>query len=301
KKLGLIFNPNKRFDWMQTHAQAPLVLFLNEDLYRVYFACRDESQRSQIAYIEFDINCPKEILKISETPVLRFGKMGYFDEHGVYPSSIVKMDNKLYMYYIGWSKGAVPPMFYASIGLAISEDGGKTFEKYSEAPIMSRSKYDPWMVTAPFVFKDQDVFRMYYVSGLDWKPNSKGILTSKYLIKYAESHNGIDWKRDGHIAIGFKEESETNLAKSFILKKDGNYQAWFSYINDSPYEIGYAESKNGKDFIRKDHEIVFSGDAGDFDNKMMCYPYLFSHNDKTYMLYNGNQFGYEGFALAVLE
>lgn len=309
EKLGLIFDPTNRYDWMQTHAQLPVVIPLTTGschdipncLYRIYFATRDSQQRSQVGFVDIDINNPKEILNISEKPVLEFGKMGYFDEHGVYPSSIIEVDEKLYMYYIGWNKGAEYPMFYASIGLAISEDGGNTFKKYSKAPIMSRSEYDPWMVTAPFVFKDNDIYRMYYVSGLDWEKNTLGKLSSKYHVKYAYSLDGINWTREGQIAVDFKSESETNIAKSYVIKENDTYKAWFSYVDDKPYQLAYAESSNGVNFKRKDHEMTFANNEIIFDNEMMCYPYLFQTYGKTYMVYNGNNYGHAGFGLAILE
>jgi len=310
KKLGLIFDPTNRFDWMQTHAQLPVVIPLTTGscdnmhncLYRIYFATRDDKQRSQVGFIDIDINNPTKILNISKEPVLRFGDMGYFDEHGVYPSSIVEVDAKLYMYYIGWNKGAEYPMFYASIGLAISEDGGNTFTKYSKAPIMSRSEYDPWMVTAPFVYKDDDIYRMYYVSGLDWKVNTQNKLTSKYHVKYAYSKDGINWNRNGQISVDFENSSETNIAKAYVEKVDGMYRTWFPYVNEKPYRIGYGESTNGIYFIRKNDEVIFLDDNNiTFDDEMQCYPYLFKINNKTYMVYNGNNYGYNGFGLAVLE
>ena len=310
EKLGLIFDPTNRYDWMQTHAQLPVVIPLTTGccddmhncLYRIYFATRDDQQRSQVGFVDIDINNPKEIQNISEKPVLEFGEIGYFDEHGVYPSSIIEVDGKLYMYYIGWNKGAEYPMFYASIGLAISEDGGNTFTKYSKAPIMSRSEHDPWMVTAPFVFKDGGIYRMYYVSGLDWKTNTQGKLTSKYHVKYAHSSDGINWIREGNVAVDFKSESETNIAKSFVLKENNIYKAWFPYVDVNPYRIGYGESEDGITFKRKDEEVLFiNDDLIIFDKEMQCYPYLFKNKSKVFMAYNGNNYGYAGFGLAALD
>ncbi len=34
---------------------------------------------------------------------------------------------------------------------------------------------------------------------------------------------------------------------------------------------------------------------------MICYPFIFDHKGKRYMLYNGNDYGKTGFGLAVLE
>ena len=38
-----------------------------------------------------------------------------------------------------------------------------------------------------------------------------------------------------------------------------------------------------------------------WDSEMICYPYVFDHKGKRYMLYNGNGYGKTGFGLAVLE
>jgi len=34
---------------------------------------------------------------------------------------------------------------------------------------------------------------------------------------------------------------------------------------------------------------------------MICYPFVFCHKGKKYMLYNGNDYGRAGFGLATLE
>ena len=310
KKLGLIFDPTDRFDWMQTHAQLPVVIPLTTGccdgmpncLFRIYFATRDNQQRSQVGFVDIDINNPKEILNISKKPVLEFGEMGYFDEHGVYPSSIIEVDGKLYMYYIGWNKGAEYPMFYASIGLAISEDGGNTFKKYSKAPIMSRSEYDPWMVTAPFVFKDDDIYRMNYISGLRWERSKNGDLKSFYHIKYAESVDAINWKRNGDVAIDFLNQNERDISKSCIIKENNIYKAYFATnTKDNPYQLKYAESVDGIHYVRKDNDLNLNLSKVGFDTEMMSYPYVILINGKKYMFYNGNQFGKEGIGLAIEE
>lgn len=310
KKLGLIFDPTDRFDWMQTHAQLPVVIPLTTGccdgmpncLFRIYFATRDNQQRSQVGFVDIDINNPKEILNISKKPVLEFGAMGYFDEHGVYPSSIIEVDGKLYMYYIGWNKGAEYPMFYASIGLAISEDGGNTFKKYSKAPIMSRSEYDPWMVTAPFVFKDNDIYRMNYISGLKWEKLKNGDLKSFYHIKYAESVDAINWKRNGDVAIDFLNKNERDISKSCVIKENNIYKAYFATnTKDNPYQLKYAESVDGIHYVRKDNDLNLNLSKVGFDTEMMSYPYVILINGKKYMFYNGNQFGKEGIGLAIEE
>jgi len=66
--------------------------------------------------------------------------------------------------------------------------------------------------------------------------------------------------------------------------------------------LGYAYSTNLIEWVRDDKSkgIEF-GKTGEWDSDMMCYPHLMEINNKVYMLYNGNNFGKDGFGLAVLK
>ncbi len=302
EKLGLIFKPNSDLWWSYTHAQVPTVDILTKDIIRVYYAGRTKKQRSHIGYVEFEIK-DKSIKKIFETnePVLKPGNIGYFDEHGVYPASIIDINNKKFLYYIGWNQGVKEPLFYASIGLAISDDGGITFKKYSKAPILQRSEYDPCLVTAPNVISlKNDKFYMSYVSGTEWIEEDNK-LKSKYHIKSAWSQDGINWVRKGEIAIDFKDEKETNIARSNVVKYENKYLMWFCNVYDNkPYRISYAESFNCKLWERKNtNGLDVTRDS--FDNEMVCYPNVFFLNEKLYMIYNGNSYGKEGFGIAIAK
>ena len=299
KKLGLIFSPNQRFDWMYSHAQLPVANHLEGSIYRVYFASRTREQQSQIGYVELDITKPYNILYVSEKPIFTPGPIGFFDEHGVFPASIVDYKGKKWLYYIGWSKGYKQPLFYASIGLAISNDGGRTFHRYSRAPILSRSEHDPCLVTSPHVFIDGDICKMTYVSGIKWE-DVNGKLKSYYHIKYAESKDGVNWDRKGIVSIDFRSDKESNIARSCVIKESSSYKMWYCYVYDTtPYRIGYAESEDCIHWLRKDYMVGISVSAQGFDSEMMCYPNVVVHKAIKYMFYNGNRFGHDGFGLAI--
>ena len=70
KKLGLIFNVNKNFDWMYSHASVPFIQYLEDDLFKIYFSSRNKNNESSIGYIIFDLNNPNNILEISSKPIL---------------------------------------------------------------------------------------------------------------------------------------------------------------------------------------------------------------------------------------
>ena len=100
-------------------------------------------------------------------------------------------------------------------GLAISKDNGKTFLRNSFAHLLDGTNLEPYSIlTAPFVIKEQKIWRMYYVSCEGWLNKDLPI----YNIKYAESINGINWKRNGHVCIDFKSKDNGAIVKIIFTK-----------------------------------------------------------------------------------
>jgi len=172
RKLGRIFCPDNNYDWMVSHAANPFAEYLYEDIFRIYFSCRDINNRSSIAYIEININNPNDILKLSKEPLLVPGSRGAFDDSGVTISCIIDIDRKKYMYYLGWFLGVTIP-FRNSIALAIAEEDSIIFKKYSEVPIFDRNGIDPYSLSYPWIIKE-DKLKMWYGSNLRWGNEGKG-------------------------------------------------------------------------------------------------------------------------------
>ncbi len=296
-KRGLIFEPSDNLEWMVSHAAVPFAIRVDRDIYRIYFSSRDNLNRSQSGFIETDIKKPKSILQTTNEPVLKIGEFGTFDESGAMASWLVDHVDCIYLYYIGWNVGATIP-FRNSTGLAISCDGGKTFDKYGDGPIMDRSIYDACFVANPCVLIEGGIWRMWYLSCIKWIVSANGP-RHYYHIKYAESEDGITWERKGIVCIDFKSNDEYAISRPCVLKENGIYKMWYSY-RGKRYRIGYAESKDGLQWERKDEEIGIDVSETGWDSEMICYPHVFEHNDEKYMLYNGNGYGKSGIGLAVL-
>jgi predicted GH43/DUF377 family glycosyl hydrolase len=298
RKLGLVFSPNNNYPWMVSHAACPIAEHLAGDLFRIYFSCRDTHDRSHTGYVEIDITQPLRVLGISLAPILEPGQVGYFDDSGTMACCLVQWGEKRYLYYIGWNRSVSVP-FRNAIGLAVSDTGSKTFEKYSVGPILDRSVHDPCFVASCWVLPSFPLWRMWYLSATQWKSTSEG-LRHFYHIKYAESLDGLEWSRSGLICIDFKSPEEYAVSRPCVLSDDRTYRMWYSYRGLS-YRIGYAESENGLHWERKDDEVGIDVSESGWDSEMIEYPFIFDHKDGRYMLYNGNGYGKTGFGLAVLD
>jgi len=296
EKIGRIID-DSIFDSSYTYTAVPFAEMITEEIIRIYFSSRDSKNRSHTFYVDYDM---KRFVLMKSKPelVLSPGKHGSFDDSGAMGSCIIDVGEKKYLYYIGWNLGVTVP-FRNSIGLAVSFDAGKSFEKAYNAPIIDRNDVDPYFVASNCVLKDEDKYKLWYLSCTKWELTDNGI-KHHYLIKYAESNDGLDWNRAGIIAIDYIDDNEYAISVPRVLKKDGKYNMWFSSRADKfseTYRIRYAESSDGLNWTRFNEAVIDVSKNG-WDSEMVCYPFVFNHRGCLYMLYNGNGYGKSGIGLA---
>jgi hypothetical protein len=305
-KHGLIYALRNDHPWMKTHTQLPIAYPLDEQRLRIYFGTRDAQNRTLPTYIEVATDCLKDILYIHDKPVMALGELGAFDDSGVMPSWIVRHGNLNYLYYIGWNQG-VTVGYRNSIGLAVSDNDGHSFTRLYKGPILDRTITEPHFCAAPCVLIDNGIWRMWYLSCVKWaiyQSNAEPF----YHIKYAESEDGVHWRRRGIVCIDFKSPDEAGIVRASVIKRDGQYCMWYSYrsykdyrINrNTSYRIGYAESDDGLVWTRMDEIVGIDVEEQGWDSQMIAYPYVYRHKDQLVMLYNGNGFGQSGIGYAVL-
>lgn len=297
KKIGLIFSPSGETPWMKSHAAVPIAESLGDDLFKIYFSSRDEFNRSFTGYIVIDILRPINIIELSSKPVLAPGGIGEFDDSGAMATWLTSYQKKKFLYYIGWNLGVTVP-FRNSIGLSISSQNDG-FVRYSSGPILDRSVHEPNFCASCCVFSGDDFWRMWYLSCTGWRMR-EGKPEHNYHIKYAESSDGINWQRNGVVAIDYANDQEYAISRPSVIHDNGCWRMWYSF-RGLTYRIGYAESEDGRQWKRLDNQAGIDISPTGWDSEMIEYPFVFDHKGQRYMLYNGNGYGKTGFGLAVLE
>lgn len=297
QKLGRVFNPQGQYDWVMTHAMLPVVDHIEGDLYKIYFSGRCKDNISRVGYVIININDPLNIIELSKEPVVDIGELGCYDDNGVSPTAIADVDGKKYLYIMGWNKGSKVRAAEIS-GLAISSDNGETFQRYSRVPIIERTDAEPYTILViDCVMKEDGIWKMWYDSADFWINES----LPRYNIKYAESKDGIHWERNGIVSVDWNRDDETRVSKAAVLKDGDLYRMWYCHAYGlGGYNMGYAESKDGKVFTRMDDKVGISVSEEGWDSEMTCYPFVFKHKDDVYMVYCGNRYGRTGFGIAKL-
>lgn len=313
-KKGKIFDPTKYElpNGCAEFAQSPQTIVF-DDFVRIYFSTRAKDANgkflSHIAFVDMNKNFD-EVLNISNETVIELGGLGTFDEHGIFPINPVRVGDKIYAYTCGWSR-RVSVSVETSIGLAISDNNGLTFEKYGAGPILSSSVNEPFLVGDGFVQNYEGVFYMWYIFGTRWKKTTTAEPPARiYKIGVARSTDGINWHKDeGRQIIADCLNEDECQALPTVVKVGDRWIMVFCYreatdfrTNSSRgYRLGCAYSFDLENWTRDDENIGIDVSGEDWDSEMMCYPHLFQSDGKTLLLYNGNQFGRDGFGLAELE
>jgi hypothetical protein len=298
EKQGLLIPPPTHLRWVTSHAAVPFADAEVEDDQWVYFTARDELDRSQIARARLGQDGTGLIANVADDPVLLPGRLGTFDDSGVMSSCLVREGSRQLLYYQGWSLGVTVP-FYVFIGCAVSEDGGRTFVRVSEAPIVGRSETDPILTASPWVLIESGHWRMWYVSAAGWSPRGQG--QHYYVhIRHAESDDGIHWRSDQEVAVDFKGDGEYAVGRPCVVRDQDCYRMWYAHRGAS-YRIGYAESPDGLSWTRRDDATLaaIAPSSSGWDSEMVEYGTVFDRGGARYMLYNGNGFGETGTGYAV--
>ena len=311
EKKGKIFDPTGISPFMQSYAQNPNAVEL-EDRVRIYFTTRPQKSEdgfvSYTSFVDFDKNDLSKILYVHKEPVLQLGDIGDFDQFGIMPGSVVRIKdkNEIWLYYVGWTRMQAVPYNWA-VGLAISKDGGYNFQRFGRGPIVGTTNKEPYLQACPRVMQlNENKWVMWYQGGLRWNKYNN-YMESVYVTMFATSEDGINWKRDGQQVIASKVIEECQTSAS-VIEYDGLYHMFFSYRHgidfrnlQNGYRIGYAYSTDMISWTRDDKRAGIEVSSEGWDAEMICYPHVTKIGKDIVMFYCGNYFGKNGFGYALLK
>lgn len=313
ERLGLIFDPTHHElpNGCREFAQSPQALVL-PDRVRIYFSTRatDSSGKflSHIAYVELARDL-KTLLDVSRHTVLPLGALGSFDEHGIFPINVLPVADEIWGYTTGWNR-RVSVSVDTAIGRVVSRDGGCTFEREGDGPVLGPSLHEPFLVGDGFVRHIDGTFHMWYIFGTGWKCYAAGSPPERtYKIGHATSSDGLSWvKEEARQIVPDRLGPEESQALPTVVRIGSRHHMFFCYRHsfdfrlnpERGYRIGHAWSDDLRNWTRDDNNPGLAIEAGAWDAQMQCYPHAFEVDGQVYLLYNGNQFGRRGFGAARL-
>lgn len=297
KRGKLLDKDTWNISWFRKNVMCPVPYLLNKDILRIYVALCDGDNRGRIGYIDVNPENPNEIFGYSPVPILDLGARGCFDENGVLPSSLIEINEKLYLFYSAYQRQVNIP--YTSLsGIACSDDGGNHFYRLSSVPILDRKDGEKFIRSSIYVVEKNDSFDIYYAGGDQWILRDDKINPS-YSIKHMHSDSIFEWSGAGDTVFEL-QPGEYGMTDAQLIEQDNRWIMLFSVRSwKKGYRLAYAESFDGKHWIRKDNEIGIDVSGGGWDNEMICFGRIIAYKDKTYLFYCGNHYGVGGLGWAI--
>jgi hypothetical protein len=206
------------------------------------------------------------------------------------------------MYYVGFEL-CEKIRYRLFTGLAVSEDDGISYRRLQETPVLDRSPAEQFFRCGPHVLLENGVFRMWYIGGSEWT-SVDGKSLPCYSMKYLESHDGMHWPACGASALELRGEDEHGFGRPWVLRAiQGGYELFYSIRRRSVkgYRLGYAASVDGRTWHRQDDAMGLDVSRSGWDSEAVMYGAVVRIGGRTYIFYNGNDFGRTGFGVAVLE
>jgi hypothetical protein len=293
EKLGQLFFMNEEDGYLKTHASNPLPIHLEGDIYRVFYSGRDDENKSSVGYVDIDIVLNK-FVNDNNVLVFKYGAPDSFYSHGVSIGNMYQSNNERYILFMGWNirnnehwRGDV-----GRLRLINNEH----LEIIPNTPFMTTDLDDQVSLSYPFVVFHEGIYKMWYGSTLTWTSENGEMI---HVINYATSSDGENWEKHG-LAIPYELGVAQAFSRPTVLINEEGYHMWYSYRsgNGEKYRIGYSFSEDGENWNRKHNETGIDVSESGWDSEMICYPFVIEHKGERYMLYNGNQYGKEGFGIA---
>ena len=288
KKRGLIYSPSNGDSKLMTHASNPLATHLDGDIFRVFYSGRDCNNRSSVSYVDIDFRT-FDIVDDYKKPIICFGHEHSFYSHGITIGNLWESNGEKFVGFMGWQHRT---------GQHWRGDIGKFNLSTKEVSlVLGKNSVDKISLSYPFVLKDEGIYKMWYGSTISWSSENNEMV---HVLNYAESLDSIKWDTKGE-AIPWQIGEAQAFSRPSVLKVNNEYHMWYSYRtgDGTPYRVGYSNSIDGLEWKNSKSNIDVS-ELG-WDSEMICYPFVFKHDNTLFMLYNGNGHGKTGFGLATCK
>jgi hypothetical protein len=299
-KHGLVYVPDGTFAWALHSALTPTPILMPGEFIRVYAGFRDAIGVSRIGFVDVDADKPTKVLRVSESPALDIGRSGAFDDNGVILGDVIRLaDGALRMYFVGFQL-AQGVKFMSFTGVAQSFDGGETFVRLSEAPIMDRSDEGLFFRAIHSVLVEDGIYKIWYGCGSKFD-EIDGVSYPNYSTFYIESIDGLKFPQAGLRCFNHVDD-EYRIGRPRVYRRGDLYHMFYTVgTRRKTYLPGYAESSNGFSWLRLDDRVGITPSSDGWDSRTLSYPAIIEVGPKTFMFYNGNDMGMTGFGVAQLE
>jgi len=288
-----IYGPHRSGAWDNWTNGVSIVPTADGQKYRMYYSGR---AGEGIGFAEANVNDPQTWYEHPASPVLKPRADNWEGNLINQPRVVAVTPEHWRMYYTGW--GFNGPGTKWALGLAESFDGGTTWTRLGDEPILPRgdkSSPDGAGACVPMVLRVGDRWFMWYTAG---QLNPAG--HQNIHICLATSRDGVTWEKHANNPVltdDFTDGAARSVTSRCYVRHDrGVFRMWYSFAKPN-YRICYAESLDGIVWERAPISPVLDASVPPaWDDVMVEYPEVQIVDSVFRLWFCGNGFGSVGYA-----
>ena len=299
-KLGLVWTAPANSGLTGALQPTPLLL---DDRIRVFTGCRDANGASSVWWVDLDLDDPTRIVGEARTAALAAGRADSFDAAGVVPCAVARVDDTVRLYYAGYQPPGGPgERFRVFSGIATAPSAHtESFTRLRDEPLLRTSTGERLFRVVHSIAPFGTGWRCWYGAGHEFR-QGRGKLLPVYDIRQMDSPDGLTFPDAGVVAVPLSSPEEHRVGRPYVVPHDGGYRMFFGAgTEETTYRLTFADSSDGRSWRRHDGLLGLDVSAAGWDSEMVAYPAVVSTPSGTFLLYNGNGYGRDGFGIAVLR
>lgn len=299
---GTIFLSENKLSWAISHAYVPTAFSLG-DYIRVFVAFWDQHQHGRLGYIDVSSHNPLDVVGYSERPLIEDSLSGQFDQDGMTPLCVAKINHGVRLYYAGWQVDDDPNIRYRLfIGALHGDFAANNFKKISSKPLIGPRSKDEHIRTGAFILPTPTGYHCWLATQKGMHGNNKKAVPS-YDLEYLWSKDGLNWPDAQQTVFVHQPGKVTGYGRSAIwLNNSQMFEGLFPVRNwDGSYtDILYSTSEDGVKWAPLSRDgMAFCAEMTCDGQKSVSFPSIIHQDGRKLMFYNGNDFGREGLRLAI--
>jgi predicted GH43/DUF377 family glycosyl hydrolase len=177
------------------------------------------------------------------------------DDHGATTPCLLRINDKYWMWYTGYSEPDQPAICIAESTDGIEwERGGRPVLKPG-----ATLGCDYRGALSPCVILDGKTYKMWYV-GLGYDKEN----TKPTAICYAESKDGVEWRKRGVVLRRGERGGwdDGGVVSPSVVKSDDGYLMWYVGVKGEFASVGMATSADGQHWRKLPKPVFGAGQAG---------------------------------------
>lgn len=299
-KLGLVWSAPSGSGLTGALQPTPLLL---GDRIRVFTGCRDAEGASSVWWVDLDPADPTRMLGEAGSAALTAGPPGTFDAAGVVPCAVVAVGDHARLYYAGYQPPTQPgERFRVFSGVATAPvDGTEVFARLRAQPLLRTSADERLFRVVHSLVRSGNGWRCWYGAGREFRQGRSKLLPV-YDIRQMDSPDGLEFPDAGEVAVPLGAPDEHRVGRPYVVPHQGGYRMFFGAgTEETTYRLTFADSADGRSWRRHDGRLGLDVSPHGWDSEMIAYPSSVTTTAGTFLFYNGNGYGRDGFGVAVLR